>query len=57
MFKVNNKDTRMAPRASVSIVKLEQVNYGWVITTILHCFCNMLLLKSGKVYVSGHSQN
>ena len=29
MFKVNNKDTRMAPCSSVSIVDFEQVNAGW----------------------------
>ena len=35
MFKVNNKDTRttttyFTPCSSVSIVKFEQVNAGWV---------------------------
>ena len=29
MFKVNNKDTRTTPLASVSIVNSEQVNAGW----------------------------
>ena len=30
MFKVNNKDIRMTPCYSVSIVNFEQVNAGWV---------------------------
>ena len=32
MFKVNNKDTRMTPCSSVSIVNFKHVNAGWVRT-------------------------
>ena len=43
MFRYNNKDTRktleyFTPCSSVSIVKFEPVNAGWLLATMLQSF-------------------
>ena len=53
MLKVNNKVfIRLTPCSSVSIVKFEQVNAGWVITNVLLIMMGALIVVNPFIHIA-----